>query len=369
MNTQFRNYYILSMLVTMIFVIVGIINILYGFYNISRMLINTHVLDSKIINAIFAETHIFHVGAILVVMQAISLYLKSRVSPSLKGSFCPTLLSMALYLFLMTCFHIEGYLTLQFYFASIAILMMFAIATFKSWNKELQDLKEIKDSGVSVFDDLKENQKTEINYQAEEKQVDSINPQITRLNNQILTKEFIEKMYKDRANIFTRPISFLTNDLIFSLVVFSTPNEKVRSRLKLISRIGMFLRCVFIFQLSSVIMFYFKGGHSVEFAVSNLTAPLFWFMALIVCQFHYSATMMMYVSEDRFKNKLFVRKGLFYFALIGTLLCSFAQPTLLILGMSFFYVLTAYHLIRSLETQFSPELNKIFAEIKQDNDK
>lgn len=369
MNTQFRKWYILSMVATMIYMIIALISLIYDFGYIFNIIKNADVVDSKLILKVFTETHIFHVGVILIVMHGFSTYLKSRISPSLKGAFSPTLLSMIFYLFLMTCFHIEGYLTLDYFFASIVILMMFAIATFKSWNKELQDLKEIKDSGVSVFDDLKENQKTEINYQAEEKQVDSINPQITRLNNQILTKEFIEKMYKDRANIFTRPISFLTNDLIFSLVVFSSPNEKVRSRLKLISRIGMFLRCMFIFQLSSVIMFYFKGGHSIEFAVSNLTAPLFWFMALIVCQFHYSATMMMYVSEDRFKNKLFVRKGLFYFALIGTLLCSFAQPTLLILGMSFFYVLTAYHLIRSLETQFSPELNKIFAEIKQDNDK
>lgn len=369
MNTQFRKWYILSMVATMIYMIIALISLIYDFGYIFNIIKNADVVDSKLILKVFTETHIFHVGFILIVMHGFSTYLKSRISPSLKGAFSPTILSMIFYLFLMTCFHIEGYLTLDYFFASIVILMMFSIATFKTWNKELQDLKEINQSGVSVFDDLKEDRKNETKLQAEEERIHKVNPQIKRLNNQILTEDFIEKMYKDRANIFNRPFSFLSSDLMYSLILFSSPNEKVRSKLKFISRIGMLLRCMVVFQLTSVILLFFKEGQNIEFAISNFTAPLFWIMALIVCQFHYSATMMMYVSEDRFKNKLFVRKGMLYFALIGTLLCSFAQPTLLVLGMSLFYVLTAYHLMRNLETQFSPELNLIFADIKQDNDK
>lgn len=362
MNINFRNYYITFMLITIFALLISFGVVLYDFYNMF-VAINqtTFQLNSENFYKIMTSTHTFQVGFVVVILNTISNYLKSRIGPEFQNAFAPNISVIMLYLTGMTAIHLSGYLTIEYFFVSVLVLMVFTIITFKKWSTELRLANELKVKNPSIFEDDETSKNT---TQAEEKI--EINPQVKLLTNKIVTKSLIQNLYKDRKNVFSRPLSFLKSDFTYSLIVFSSQDEKQRAKMKRLSILGMVVRSMFIAQLTAVIIFYFQENHSLSFAISNLSAPLFWLMALLVLQFHYHASMMLYVSKEKFNKKVFSRKGIVYFALIGTFLCSMANPSFIVFGMSIFYFLSSFYLIKKLERVFAPALNTIFKGLVSD---
>lgn len=362
MNLNFRNYYITLMLITTIVLLISLGVALYDFYNVFVAITqSTFQLNTANLYEVMTSTHIFQVGFVVILLNTVANYLKSRIGPEFKNAFTPNMSVIMLYLTGMTTIHLSGYLTMEYFFTSVIILMVFTIITFKKWSTELRLAHELKVKNPSIFE---ENEASNTTTRAEEKV--EINPQVKLLTNKIVTKSLIENLYKDRKNVFSRPLSFLKSDFTYSLIVFASKDEKQRAKMKRLSVLGMVVRSMFVAQLTAVIIFYFQENHSLSFAISNLSAPLFWLMALLVLQFHYHASMMIYVSKEEFNNKVFLRKGIVYFALIGTLLCSMANPSFMVFGMSIFYFLSSFYLIKRLERAFGPALNTIFKGLVSD---
>jgi len=354
MNINFRNYYITSMLITTFALLISFGVVLYDFYNMFVAIKQTTFqLNSENFYKIMTSTHTFQVGFVVVILNTISNYLKSRIGPEFQNAFAPNISVIMLYLTGMTAIHLSGYLTIEYFFVSVLVLMVFTIITFKKWSTELRLANELKVKNPSIFED---DEVSKSPTQAEEVK---INPQVKMLNKEILTEDLIEEIRKDRKNLLHRPLNFLKIDFIYSLIVYTAQNEQHRKKMKTLSTLGMLCRCLFISQLTIVCIFAFKENHSLQFILGNLSAPLFWLMAMLTVQFHYHSAMMIFVSEGKFKKTLFLKKGVIYFALMGTLLCSLTSPDMLISLMSLFYFLSSLWVMRTIEKAFIPELNMI----------
>lgn len=361
MNLKFRNYYIVMMLVTTFALIIAFGAVLYDLYQIYTAFTHrSFQMSSGNLYKVLSSTYIFHVGFVVVILNSIAGFLKSMIGPEFKGAFTPHLSAIMLYLTGMTAMHFSGYLTMEYFFASVIILMIFSIFTFKKWSTELRLINELKEKNPSIFED------DEINKSPTQAEAVKINPQVKKLSKETLTEDLIAEIRKDKKNLLHRPLDFLKIDLMYTLIVYTAQNEQHRKKMKRLSTLGLICRCIFISQLAVVCIFAFKENHSLQFILGNLSAPLFWLMAMLTVQFHYHSAMMIFIAEEKFKKQLFLKKGLIYFALMGTLLCSLGSPDMLISLMSLFYFLSSLWVVRTTEKAFIPELNTITKELLTD---
>lgn len=347
------------MLVTTFTLIIAFCVVLYDLYQIFTAVTHpSFQMSSGNLYKALSFTYIFHVGFLVVALNCIADFLKSKIGPEFKGAFTPHLSSIMLYLTGMTAMHFSGYLTIEYFFASIVVLMIFSILTFKKWSTELRSTCELKEKNPSLFEN------DEISKNPTQAEAVKINPQVKKL--ETLTDDLIAEIRQDKKNLLCRPLDFLKIDLLYTLIVYTSQNEQHRKKMKRLSTLGMICRCVFISQLAVVGVFAFKENHSLQFILGNLSAPLFWLMAMLTIQFHYHSAMMIFMSEEKFKKTLFLKKGLIYFALMGTFLCSIGSPDMLISLMSLFYFLSSLWVVRTTEKAFIPELKMFVRELLTD---
>lgn len=355
MNIRYRNAYIAVLLVTVVAVLIAFGLVLYDVYKVLMAMIEpSFQLTLENFYKIMSETIIFQISFFVILLNTLATYLKSRIAPEFKHAFAPNFSIILIYIFGMTAIHISGYLTVDYYFLSLSILMIFAIVTFNKWSTELRLIQELNKKNLSIF---KDDEVKERKVQAEEKPI--INPKVKFQNNEIDVGELFEKVRKDRKYLLSQPINFLKIDPIYSLIVYIAQDEKLRKKMKNLSRLGLFLRCIFLTQVVAVVMYAFKENNSLEFMIGNLTAPLFWLMATLTVELHYHSTMMIFVSQKKYKKLIQLRKGLIYIALFGTLICSMSQPKLSLFLISLFYFLSAYWVVKTAKKPFSTELNTI----------